>query len=351
MNTWYDEFTSGKYHMDDWRNMKLKTDLKEGKDYVLVSSLIWYYFLQINLLYNNYNRSTLWRKYLALPVINLMILPGVAPSENYLKTPYKGGYPDISPVTLIFCIIKEGEVLQEKTILLSLKTTCKMLREIISKQVESSTFELSVDDGVHVLSHNDTKLEDTDETIGQKGIADGTIIKIFIPNPKLMSRMAPKLPTTSSSSSSSNNKGTADRASERASERGITSQPRNINKGYKPFHVLQEEIFEGVGDDDDDDSSEPIEKDAAGDSILVQSNLGRIKDNEIAEIKERESKQRAALKREAEAEAEAAAKLESEFQETYKRSESGSYERLEFAPQPVGSIIGALEEMLMKHDI
>jgi len=38
----YDRILDGSYTLKDWDKMELKGDLQEGKDYVLVSSDIWY---------------------------------------------------------------------------------------------------------------------------------------------------------------------------------------------------------------------------------------------------------------------------------------------------------------------
>lgn len=40
----FDQILSGTSQIDDWNNMLLKTKMKEGEDYVLVSSAVWYAF-------------------------------------------------------------------------------------------------------------------------------------------------------------------------------------------------------------------------------------------------------------------------------------------------------------------
>ena len=39
----FDDISRGALQLNDWTHMLLKKDLQEGKDYVLVSSEVWYH--------------------------------------------------------------------------------------------------------------------------------------------------------------------------------------------------------------------------------------------------------------------------------------------------------------------
>lgn len=43
MCIYYEQLISGFYQLDEWDKMTLRSSIKEGVDYVLVSSTIWYH--------------------------------------------------------------------------------------------------------------------------------------------------------------------------------------------------------------------------------------------------------------------------------------------------------------------
>ncbi len=43
LREFYEDVMTGAYQYNDWRNMHLKADLKEGRDFVLLGSALWYF--------------------------------------------------------------------------------------------------------------------------------------------------------------------------------------------------------------------------------------------------------------------------------------------------------------------
>lgn len=69
----------------------------------------------------------------ASPEIILFIVSSETPSENWLKSPYAGGFPDLKPVIIIFRKMGPNNMVLENGIIISLKITGKKIYEYISK--------------------------------------------------------------------------------------------------------------------------------------------------------------------------------------------------------------------------
>ncbi len=119
--------------LTDWTNLELKTGLKEGQDYVLVSADIWRKFKSIY-------------PALAFPEIPIFFADqslssfGVEPSQNYLhKKEYKNGYPDLEPMKLEVSwldLMSCAEVFKS-TILVSKRLTVKHLLFFLSSELNT----------------------------------------------------------------------------------------------------------------------------------------------------------------------------------------------------------------------
>eukprot|EP01022_Parablepharisma_sp_SALTPOND_P016857 TRINITY_DN2576_c0_g1_i1.p4 TRINITY_DN2576_c0_g1~~TRINITY_DN2576_c0_g1_i1.p4 ORF type:complete len:235 (+),score=33.82 TRINITY_DN2576_c0_g1_i1:4238-4942(+) len=215
-----------------------------------------------------------------------MIVNGVEKTENFLKTPYKGGYPDTLPATLIFSFYKNGFHRSSTGVLVSLKVTCKQLRQFIAKTYTKERFEVSLEKDfglINVLGNDTILLPDSEETLLQKGVTNESSIKINImeESPFLMHR---NLEDTAPKKSKYN------------------------------FPILQEEIFEDV--EDEDFSSEFVENPPEN---KKEENSSKQVEQELL-------------------------KLEEEFEEKYKKSEE--IEGYNFPVPPVSDMVKDLKALL-----
>jgi hypothetical protein len=163
----FEEITKGTIPLDDWAHMKLKTNLEEGKDYVLVGPLVWYVL-------GFMHRNKLTATHSACPVIRLFIVPTAPARENFLKTPYTGGYPDLQPDHLIFInkAKNRGFLAQPQQILVSLKATAKQLHKSFADLTHDQPLILRHSTGVtgFHIRHEETELPQSDDILQHFGL-------------------------------------------------------------------------------------------------------------------------------------------------------------------------------------
>ncbi len=82
--------------------------------------------------------------------------------ENSLKTPYRGGFPDLVPATLVL-----KTWLTERSFLLSLRVTCRHLYMYVGKHFGCGGLELRV---------KGSKVTDSEDTLMKAGIGDKSVL-------------------------------------------------------------------------------------------------------------------------------------------------------------------------------
>lgn len=174
------------------------------------------------LLFSNINRNILWRKYKGVPVIRLFIIPTADVSENYLKCPYVGGYPDLKPILLTLNIYRNIGGLDIYSNLFSLKMTCKKFIEFIRKHTHAENLEIASDE-LRFINTTKAAILETDETLLDKGISNGSTIRIETKSDNLIHSYKRPEP--------------------------IKSAEFRKKQEYN-FPILQEELFEDVGDEE-----------------------------------------------------------------------------------------------------
>lgn len=187
-------------------------------------------------------RHELWKKYKAAPVIRLMIVSNGIPSKNFLGTPYKGGYPDLSPVTMSLC--KEQEIYNKSKILISLKATTEELFNFLKKDHSDKSMSLRYKTNEYI--HQEKTMTESNVTLNELELGNGSIIY------KEM---------------------TIEEKEELKFGMNIAEEDKLFRSPVKEeekssFLILQEEIFEDVSDTDlPDDTCNIIEEGKGADKV------------------------------------------------------------------------------------
>jgi len=222
-------------------------------------------------------RGRLHKKYKGSPVIRLMVISAAEPCENFLKTPYEGGYPDKKPesITMNQC---NGRESTRSKVLISLKATCNELYKFLKKIHSNKPIELLYETDMYDSAEH--PLPNADSLLKENNIRQQSILKLNI--------------------------------------KEIEENKEEKPKEKFEFPILQEEIFEEVGDDYIEGIDEDIAK----------------------EIKEEEKKK--------EKEKEEMNRLKKEFEKKYK--EYKEVRREEFTPLKVSDVVRNLEELLNSYE-
>ena len=126
----------------------------------------------------------LCNKYKGSPEICIFIVGSVPPCENFLKIPYKGGYPDLHPVVVAIHNILDtkNETNHYFQTIISLSATGKQLYTYIKTHCQNSGFSLQFAarkvHGAHT-SGTDQYIPNDEQTLREVGIKEGNEIVVL----------------------------------------------------------------------------------------------------------------------------------------------------------------------------
>ena len=284
-------------------------------------------------------RDKLWAKFKGFPIIRLYVCPSVPAEDNYLKTPYRGGFPDVYPSAMNLHRPEQIAAKREKGILVSMKMPAAQLYAVLREIAQSSDIAiLYVNAGPSAKPEESAtrlRLPNDNTTLEACGLYPKAKLTLSGERVKQTSAAGPLL--------------------------GSVQKPEGI-QGAGPagapslrlqqLPVLQEELFEDVEEEElvptlSSISNQPVEK-------KEEVNLEKERDKEAKREKERQRERERAQEREREnereKEQEKARNREKErlAQEHYEKEQAATrMEKLPFLPQTHDHVQKSLE-ILMK---
>lgn len=160
------------------------------------------------------HRNKLCAKYKASPIIRLMVVSAGPPSNNFLLTPYEGGYPDTAP-KLVTINKSDGHVSRRERVLISWRASCKELWKFFEK--EHADREVSLGYQKVEFDFNEMPLPEDDFPFTQTGFGNLSVLKLIL--------------------------------KAKREEHGMEEIEESKAVKEQKFPILQEEYFEDVGDE------------------------------------------------------------------------------------------------------